>query len=82
VSCLSKVANFNLPPTFGAFIGVTPFELCRDLQYQKTGVPGHRLHNPTFRRLSGTLTCARQTDTSTAYTLLAWHRMAKTESCS
>jgi len=40
-SCLSEVANFNLPrlylmPPFG----MIPFEFCRDLRRQKTTVPG------------------------------------------
>jgi len=41
LSYLSKVANFNLPHLqLVPPLGVTPFEFCQDLWYQKTRVPG------------------------------------------
>jgi len=41
VSYLSKVANFNLPHLHLALpLGVTQYEFCRDLQQQKTRLPG------------------------------------------
>jgi len=30
----------NIAPAFGASVGVTPFEFCRELWHQKTRVPG------------------------------------------
>jgi len=41
LSYLSKVANFNLPHLqLVPPLGVTPFEFCQYLWYQKTRVPG------------------------------------------
>jgi len=40
-SYLSKVADFNLPQLhLVPHLGVTPFEFYRDLQHQKTRIPG------------------------------------------
>ena len=35
------------------------------------------LRDPTFSRFSRILTCDRQTDTTTEYTVLAWRRVVK-----
>jgi len=38
---LSKVANFNLPHLhLQPSLGMAPFEFCRELQHQKTRIPG------------------------------------------
>ena len=41
MSCLLKIADFNLPHLYLALpLGVMSCEFCQDLQHQKTRVPG------------------------------------------
>jgi len=54
-------------------LGMTPFEFCRELQHQKTRVPGRVVlflrDRPTFSRFSRTPTCNRQADRRLRHTL-------------
>ena len=68
----------QVPTSFGTFLEVTRFEFCRDLRRQKTSVPG--LSCGVVRmtlRLAVSPNCDRHTDTTTAYTALAWRRAVK-----
>ena len=59
MSCLSKVANFNLPhPHLASPLGVTPLEFS-----EVCAIVWCCMRDPTFSRFSRTLTSDRQTDT-------------------
>ena len=67
------------PPAFGASIGVTPFEFCRNLQHQKTRVPGLSCGTVCMIlclaiSVEHWLVTDRQTDMTKTYTSLAWRR--------
>jgi len=82
-SYLLKFAHFYPnPPTFGASLAGDPiWVLPRSSAWENLSpwtIVWHCLHDPIFSHFSRTSACDRQTDMTTAYTVLAWCRMVKT----